>query len=61
MQFAICDTDRDENRCWLISAENKHVAIAKAVEGEFSEDMTDFYYGLDDGQISILEVNRSLS
>lgn len=59
MKFAVIDNERD--RCWVVEAQDKHNAIAVAVKGGFSSDMADFYYGLSDGQISVMEVNQSLA
>jgi len=53
--------DNEQQRVWIIEAEDKHNAIAKAVEAGYSEDMADFYYGLEDGQISIYEVAKEIS
>jgi len=47
-----------EHRAWVVEAKDKHNAIAKAVENGFTEDMTNFYYGLEDGQISIYELEK---
>ena len=58
MKFAL--VDREPGRVWIVEAEDKHNAIAKAVENGFSEDMSDFYYGLEDGQISVYEVAKEI-
>jgi len=49
------------DRGWVVEAQDKHNAIAKAVEAGYSENMADFYYGLSDGQISVVEVEREIS
>ena len=58
MKFAIIDNEL--NRCWVIESTDKHNAIAEAVRNGFSEDMADFYYGFEDGQISVLPVEKEL-
>ena len=50
----------DHKKCWLVNANDKHVAIGKAVENDFAESMSDFYYGLEDGQIEIKEVDSEI-
>ena len=59
MKFIFVDNEKDEN-VWLVEAQDKHNAIAKAVEKEFAQDMKDFYYGLEDGQISIYEITKEI-
>jgi len=56
--FALIELE--EERCWIIKASDQHKAISKAVKAGFSGDMSDFHYGLEDGQISIIEVEREL-
>jgi len=58
MKFAVIDEGR---RCWIVEAIDKHNAIAKAVEADFAENMADFYYGLDDGQISVVDIEKEIS
>ncbi len=50
----------DSGKCWIIESKNKHIAIASAVEAGFAEDMADFYYGLEDGQIQVFEVGKKI-
>jgi len=57
MKFVFTD---DTEKCWIVEAKDQHNAIAKAVENGFAEDMKDFYCGLDDGQISVQEVQKVL-
>ena len=47
---------------WIVEADNQHAAIAKAVEEHNYQngDMSDFYYGLDDGQIQIFPVEKEI-
>ena len=47
-------------KCWIVEAKDKHNAIAIAVEKGYTENMKDFYYGLDDGQIQVIEVEEDL-
>lgn len=62
MKFAFIDQTRPFSPfSWTVEAEDKHNAIAKAVENGFTEDMADFYYGLDDGQISVIEVTKEIT
>jgi len=58
LKFAFVDNERD--RVWIVEAEDKHGAIAKAVKNGYSEDMMDFYYGLEDGQISVYEISKEI-
>lgn len=50
----------EEEKAWLVHAPNKHEAIAKAVENDFSHNMGDFYYGYEDGQTQVFEIEREL-
>lgn len=43
----------------IVEAENKHIAIEKYVK-EIDKEMSDFYYGLEDGQVSIVEVTKEI-
>lgn len=52
---------QDDETCWIVTAQDEHNAIALAVENGFSESMHDFYYGLSDGQINVLQVNKEIS
>lgn len=52
-EFAIVS----DGRCWVVVAENKHGAIGKAVKEGYQDTMSDFYYGLEDGQIQVIEVS----
>ena len=47
-------------KCWSVSAEDKHKAIAVAVNNDYAESMSEFYYGYEDGQISVYEVEKEL-
>ena len=58
MKFAFIDNERGS--VWIVVAVDKHNAIAEAVEAGFSESMHDFYYGLEDGQITIYEVAKEI-
>lgn len=60
MKFVFVDNERDGGHVWIVEAGDKHNAIAKAVEAGYSEDMADFYYGLEDGQISIYEIEKEI-
>lgn len=59
MKFAFIEEER--NRCWIIEADDKHIAIAKAVEAGFQQDMESFYYGLSDGQISVIKIEKEIT
>jgi len=52
--------DNEQERVWIVEAEDQHNAIAKAVKAGFAESMQDFYYGLSDGQISVLEIAKEI-
>lgn len=58
MKFAFVSNEQE--RVWIVEAEDKHNAIAKAVEAGYSHDMADFYYGLGDGQISVYEIEKEI-
>ena len=58
MKFAF--VDNEGGRVWIVEARDKHNAIAKAVEAGYSDSMHDFYYGLEDGQISIYEIEKEI-
>ena len=58
MKFAFID--REIPKCWIVEAEDKHKAISIAVENDYAESMSDFYYGLEDGQISIYEITKEV-
>ena len=45
---------------WTVEAPDKHNAISKAVENGYSDDMSAFYYGLEDGQISVYEIEKEI-
>ena len=51
----------DGEKAWLVISVDQHNAIAKAVEAGYASDMSDFYYGLSDGQISILEIEKEIN
>lgn len=59
MLFLFIDNEGNKQG-WIVAAEDKHAAIALAVKEGYSEDMKDFYYGLDDGQISVYEVEKEI-
>lgn len=46
--------------CYIVEADNKHMAITKFVEKEHNNDMADFYYGYDDGAVTIYEVKKEI-
>lgn len=56
MKFVLISVE--QRRAWVVEAKDKHNAIAKAVENGYTEDMSDFYYGLEDGQIRIYELEK---
>lgn len=60
MKFVFVDNETGGGRVWIVEARDKHNAIATAVENGYSEDMKDFYYGLEDGQISIYEIEKEI-
>lgn len=47
-------------RGWIVEAANQNEAIAKAVENGYANDMSDFYYGLSDGQIEVIKVEKEI-
>ncbi len=59
-QFVVLFSDHDPQICWVVVAPDQHSAIVKAVEAGFGSDIVDFYCGLSDGQISIIEINKTL-
>ena len=59
MKFLFVDNE-ETKKGWIVTAENQHEAIGIAVAAGYCEDMKDFYYGLDDGQISIHEVEKEI-
>ena len=60
MKFVFVDNETEGGRVWIVEAPDKHNAIATAVENGYSEDMKDFYYGFEDGQISIYEIEKEI-
>ena len=59
MKFVFVENELD--KCWVVEAADKHNAIAIAVGEGYAESMHDFYYGLEDGQISIHELKREIN
>ena len=57
MKWVFVDED---GKAWVVEADDKHRAIAKAVEEGYSDDMTDFYYGYEDGQIQVLRLAKEV-
>lgn len=57
MKFVFIEIDE---QCYIITADNKHIAIEKYVNKKHNGDMSDFYYGMDDGQISIYTVTEEI-
>jgi hypothetical protein len=47
-------------KAWLVTSIDQHNAIAKAVEAGYVSDMADFYYGLSDGVILVLELEKEI-
>ena len=58
MKYIFLGNDRKD--AYIVTAENKHLAIEKFVEKKHNGDMSGFYYGLDDGQIAIYEVKEMI-
>ena len=58
MKFVFVDEDKEN--ALLVEAKDKHIAIEIAVKHGFAEDMADFYYGLEDGQIEIIEIKEEV-
>ncbi len=60
MKFVFVDNETEGGRVWIVEAPDKHNAIATAVKEGYSEDMADFYYGFEDGQISIHTIEKEI-
>ncbi len=60
MKFVFVDNETEGGRVWIVEAPDKHNAIATAVENDYSEDKKDFYYGFEDGQISIYMIEKEI-
>ena len=60
MKFIFVDNETEGGRVWIVEAPDKHNAIATAVKEGYSEDMKDFYYGFEDGQISIYTIEKEI-
>ena len=60
MKFVFVDNETEGGRVWIVEAPDKHNAIATAVKEGYSEDMADFYYGFEDGQISIHMIEKEI-
>jgi hypothetical protein len=61
MRMKFVFLDHELKKCWIVEAEDRHRAISLAVENDYTESMSDFYYGLEDGQISIYEVTKEVT
>jgi len=51
----------DDGSVWVIEAETKDAAIRKAVDNGMQDDLSSFYYGLENGYVTINNVTREIS
>ena len=57
MKFIFLD---EGEKCWIVEAPDQHSAIGIAVKAGYSDSMFDFYYGYEDGQIQVVEIQREI-
>ena len=60
MKFVFVDNETEGGKVWIVEAPDKHNAIATAVKEGYSEDMADFYYVFEHGQISIYTIEKEI-